>query len=66
MIWRETIIHDEKRVALRTVLLSMSEIYDKIKSSESAKDVVIYTKAINKLSRAYSRIVKVIERTDEK
>jgi hypothetical protein len=66
MIWREPKIHDEKRIALRTVLLSMSEIYDKIKSSESAKDVVIYTKAINKLSRAYSRIVKVIERTDEK
>jgi hypothetical protein len=66
MTCRENIIHDEKRIALRTVLLSMSEIYDKIRSSESAKDVVIYTKAINKLSRAYSRIVKVIERTDAK
>lgn len=65
MIWREPKIHDEKRMALRTVLLSISNIYDKIRSSESAKDVVIYTKAINKLSRAYSRIVKVIERTDE-
>ena len=64
MTCREPKIHDEKRMALRTVLLSMSNIYDKIRSSESAKDVVIYTKAINKLSRAYSRIVKVIERAD--
>lgn len=62
MVKSEFSFSDNRIFVLRSVAISIAEIHLKIKDSTSADELIKYSKAIHKLSKAYTHIIKTIER----